>query len=157
MIDQDTIRKAVELADGFQMSGDDCFSLPTGKRLIRLYDCPQWAKDTIAAQLVRQYLKARHPTNPPNQYSGWHSDPMKTIKSIVDNSGGDAQTTDFPAKYTVFWPGQTVRCCQTHFDGLMRVNSAMGGAPVDYRKEDGDQCGNCINEAKDDSGRTKRS
>lgn len=71
---------------------------------------------------------------------------------------GDALATDdqglgeHPAKYTVFWPGQTVYACQTHFDGLKHLNAAMGGATLDYREEAGNQCGNCVNEAKKDRG-----
>lgn len=55
---------------------------------------------------------------------------------------------EYPAKYTVFWPGQTVHACQRHFDGLKQLNAVMGGATLDYREEGGNQCSNCVNEAK---------
>ena len=55
---------------------------------------------------------------------------------------------NFPAKYTVFWPGQTVHTCQEHFDGLQKVASVMGMPAPDFREEEGHQCENCVNEAK---------
>ena len=55
---------------------------------------------------------------------------------------------EFPAKYTVFWPGQTVHVCQTHFDGLMRLNKAMGCGHLDFREEPDKECMNCVSEAK---------
>ena len=57
-----------------------------------------------------------------------------------------------PAKYTVFWPGQTVNVCQRHFDGLNKLNDAMGGSTLDYREEPGNQCENCVHEAKKERG-----
>ena len=53
-----------------------------------------------------------------------------------------------PAKYTVFWPGQTIHTCQRHFDKVNQINDAIGGLMLDYREEPGNQCGNCVNEAK---------
>lgn len=60
---------------------------------------------------------------------------------------------DHPAKYTVFWPGQTVHVCQQHFDWLNHVSAAMcaGAFDLGFREEAGNQCQNCVNEAKKDS------
>ncbi len=60
--------------------------------------------------------------------------------------------SDFPAKYTVFWPGQTVHACQRHFDGINHLASAMGSPAPDFREEPDNQCENCVNEAKKEKG-----
>ncbi len=55
MNDREYIRKAVELADGFQLTGDGKhFSLPHGNYLPAIKNCPQQYLDALAAQLVRQ-------------------------------------------------------------------------------------------------------
>jgi len=62
---------------------------------------------------------------------------------------GEVEPVLFPAMYTVFWPGgQTVHCCQSHFNGVNLLAAAMGIPAPDFREEDGHQCENCINEAK---------
>ena len=54
---------------------------------------------------------------------------------------------EFPAKYTVFWPGQTIHVCERHYEGIKNLSAAMGMAMPDRREEDSDQCENCVNEA----------
>lgn len=56
--------------------------------------------------------------------------------------------TNYPAKYTVFWPGQTIHCCEKHFHGVANLSRAMGMPMPDSRVEDGFECENCRNEAK---------
>jgi len=57
MNDQDYIRTAVELADGWEIIGNDVvFSdgwLAHEPRFLN-YSLPEWAKDALAAQLVKQ-------------------------------------------------------------------------------------------------------
>ncbi len=55
--------------------------------------------------------------------------------------------TLYPAKYTVFWPGQTVHVCDQHLDGIKGLSQAMGMPVPDMRKEAGNECENCKNEA----------
>lgn len=71
-------------------------------------------------------------------------------QDAADIELGKLTPAEYPAKYTVFWPGQTVHVCQRHYDGLMKVNAAIGGTTLDYREEAGNQCTNCVNEAKKD-------
>jgi len=63
-----------------------------------------------------------------------------------------SEQTEFPAKYVVFWPGQEVKACEKHFQGLQSLNTAMGGAPLASRllEEIGEsgECSNCKNESK---------
>lgn len=56
--------------------------------------------------------------------------------------------SDFPAKYTVFWPGQTIHVCDRHFTGICNLSAAMGMPIPDLREEEGHQCENCVNEAR---------
>ncbi len=63
-----------------------------------------------------------------------------------------SEQTEFPAKYLVFWPGQEVKACEKHFQGLQNLNSAMGGVTLSSRllEDIGEvgECSNCINENK---------
>ena len=101
----DTIRKAVELADGFQLSkltnDGTYFSLPHGGFLPPIIDCPQQYLDALAAQLVRQVddnggyavvIKRAstiiHGANDPPifKHCSYGSDRTRnTIKAIVDS------------------------------------------------------------------------
>ena len=56
--------------------------------------------------------------------------------------------SDFPAKYTVFWPGQTVHCCERHYEGIVAISNAIGMPVPERREEPGNQCENCVNESK---------
>ena len=54
-MNSDNIRKAIELADGFQLTRDEqYFSLPAGGYMPAIKDIRQHHKDALAAQLVRQ-------------------------------------------------------------------------------------------------------
>lgn len=57
-------------------------------------------------------------------------------------------TKQYPAKYTVFWPGRTVHCCEAHYQGLVKLADAMGMPAPDKREESGNECGNCRHEAE---------
>ena len=54
---------------------------------------------------------------------------------------------EFPAKYTVFWPGQTIHVCKRHYGGIANLSIAMGMPMPDSREEEGSECENCVNEA----------
>lgn len=99
MNNEDYIRKAVELADGWSMSSNYVNS-PTGFQ--DHGECSQEIKDALAAQLVRQvdetgdirvdiYRDATQvfyegPTDEEMlDYSGGHGRTMNTIKAIVDS------------------------------------------------------------------------
>ena len=84
---QSYIRKGVELADGWYIThiyaGENIVAWTNLERPPSfVLQCPTlWCLDALAAQLVRQYLlRAIAGT-----YTAWHSDPLKTIKWIVDN------------------------------------------------------------------------
>jgi len=53
---------------------------------------------------------------------------------------------NYPAKYTVFWPGQTIHCCERHYQGVVALARAMAMPIPDRREEGGHQCENCMNE-----------
>lgn len=59
--------------------------------------------------------------------------------------------SDFPAKYTVFWPGQTMHVCERHYNGIVNLSTAMGMPVPDRREEDWNSCENCVNEALKES------
>ncbi len=55
MSNEDTIRKAIELADGWTLHHDDSYNSPMNKMTpYMLYAMPEGYKDALAAQLVRQ-------------------------------------------------------------------------------------------------------
>ena len=54
----------------------------------------------------------------------------------------------FPAKYTVFWPGQTIHVCELHYGGIANLSTAMGMPMPDSREEEDHECENCVNEAR---------
>jgi len=51
-----------------------------------------------------------------------------------------------PAKYTVFWPGETIHVCDRHLQDMENISRAMGMPIPDKREEDGNECENCKNE-----------
>lgn len=55
--------------------------------------------------------------------------------------------SEFPAKYTVFWPGQMIHVCERHYGGIENLSTAMGMSMPDSREEEGHDCENCVNEA----------
>jgi len=104
MNDQDYIRKAVELADGWEVEkyhpfGEKCqvFNYPGGVLRVWEIDWPKWAKDAIAAQLVRQVDATGHNLsvdkhiviiNLMRQRKATEKGPdrtMNTIKAVVDS------------------------------------------------------------------------
>jgi len=55
MTDDEVIREAVELAEGWEMHHDDSYNSPLNKMVpYMLYAIPEGFKDALAAQLVRQ-------------------------------------------------------------------------------------------------------
>lgn len=56
--------------------------------------------------------------------------------------------SEYPAKYTVFWPGQTIHVCERHHGGITNLSAAMGMSMPDSREEEGHECENCVNEAR---------
>ncbi len=82
MNDQDTIRKAVELADGWHMNGEQFCAPSKGEQVSSFIWSPaQYLFDALAAQLVRQYLD--HFSS--SVYTNWRRDTMSTIKDMVDS------------------------------------------------------------------------
>lgn len=81
MTDQDTIRKAVELADGWVIESNGVGGWNTKIATGNWYVWPlvQETIDALAAQLVRQYHE-RHPTD----RLPYQNDVMETIKYVVD-------------------------------------------------------------------------
>ena len=55
---------------------------------------------------------------------------------------------EFPEKYTVFWPGQTIHVCSIHHVGIINLAVAMGMPIPDMREEEGHECKNCVTEAR---------
>ena len=88
MSDQSYIRKAIELADGFQLTNDDrYFSLPHGGYVPVIAGCQQQYIDAIAAQLVRQYLRIIASQSNLDGYPVFETDgdSINTIRAIVDS------------------------------------------------------------------------
>ena len=88
---KDSIRKGVELAEGWEMHSD-------GEGFVRYFNKEnldfisfyfdedlrhelQFGLDALVAQLVRQHLK-RHGAS---VFTLWYADPMKTLQLVVDN------------------------------------------------------------------------
>lgn len=86
MTNQDYIRKAVELADDFDLSEKKgyCASFSFG---VHVSDCldDEPALDALAAQLVRQRYSHIVGTRLSHQEIHYSDDPITTIKAIVDS------------------------------------------------------------------------
>jgi hypothetical protein len=100
MNDQDYIRKAVELADGWWFYSDGTYRVDFLVGTFTLSDIPQGHQDALAAQLVRQVDAAKYQMiiysgsqseiyDVYEQDKGRASGPdttMNTIKAIVDSN-----------------------------------------------------------------------
>lgn len=78
---QDTIRKAVELADGWEIHGLTGFSTPesgSDNALDDICNMQQMEKDALAAQLYRQCVDAGHSV-------AWLCNGIDTIRDIIDS------------------------------------------------------------------------
>lgn len=56
----------------------------------------------------------------------------------------------FPATHVVHWATGPVNCCEKHANELIQLSKFLGGHTIATKAEEGAQCDNCINEAKED-------
>ena len=83
-MDEDILKKAVELADGWALypaHGTTSFLLHCGAKLLYqspIEELPQWALDALAAQLARQYHERR-----PEDRLFYEDDAMDVLKYVV--------------------------------------------------------------------------
>jgi len=79
--DQDIIRKAVEIADGWELASRPTHWRGHGQLSWTTREMRKYELDALAAQLVRQ-LYIADPERMPYPY---HADPMETITDIIDS------------------------------------------------------------------------